>query len=170
MEASLARSASSSTSVRINAVDDIGAMLFVNSVAYVVIMVVNLGFIVAGNAVLAVHWGDGFCSTDLHAKWRWWVLALIVKKALTTPVHMVSAPDLPASTLKFLLTQWVHDMNMYSRESIHICVATDCKKGLMGKTLSHARSFFTLTLSHIHSVFSFFHVARDACGPVSIVL
>ena len=94
VKASLARSGSSSTSVRLNAVDDVIALLCANSVAYVVIVVANIGFITAGGIVLFRNWRDDKACLRrgaAHEVARWWALTLIAKKALTTPAHTAIA-------------------------------------------------------------------------------
>ena len=47
---------------------------------------------IASIVVLVRHWGDEeVCDASFRQRWRWWALGVIVRKALITPAHMVSA-------------------------------------------------------------------------------
>lgn len=85
----------SSTSVRINAVDDSVYFFRVNALSYIGLAIVNIGLVVAGLVVLPRHWGDdAVCDATFREKWRWWALALTARKAFITPAHLVSAAAL----------------------------------------------------------------------------
>ncbi|CAM9757841.1 unnamed protein product [Scytosiphon promiscuus] len=84
------RNLASSTSVRINAVDDSVYFFRVNALSYIGLAVVNIGLVVAGLIVLPLHWGDDdVCDASFRSKWRWWALVLILRKAIVTPAHLI---------------------------------------------------------------------------------
>lgn len=88
----LTRNLGSSMSVRVNVVDSSVYLFSVNTISYISLTIVNLALIIAGVVVLVRHWEDeDVCDATFRSRWRWFVLALVVRKVLITPAHMVSA-------------------------------------------------------------------------------